>query len=437
MKNPRHIAVEALLKVTEKGAYSNLTLDSLILKYDLDSRDASFAGAVFYGVLERMVTLDACIAPHSKIPVEKLSPAVLQVLRAGIYQMLYMDSVPDSAAVNESVNLIKKLRKAQASGFVNGVLRSFLRSDKKIPVPKGPLCARLSVEYACPELLVKLWLDGYGEEATRRILAASLGRPPLYLRVNTLLITPEELISRLSAHGVEAQNVSGVPNCISVNKTGAIAKLPEYRRGFYHVQDISSQLAVQALEAAPGMRVLDCCSAPGGKAFTLFQLMEGKGEIIATDLHQHRVQLIGERAKQMKLAGISARVSDMTVFDETLGSFDRVLCDVPCSGLGVIRRKPEIKYKQFADFEELPKLQYKILETASQYCKAGGRLVYSTCTLNPVENQAVTEKFLQAHPAFEKAVLPELLGGDYCHTMLGQRDSDGFFVAAFTKKEDA
>jgi 16S rRNA (cytosine967-C5)-methyltransferase len=434
LKNPRHIAAETLLQIDSRAAWSNLALDGRIEKYGLDSRDSAFVGALVYGVLERLVTLDACIAAHCRQGIDKLSPAVLAALRLGVYQLLYMDGVPDHAAVGESVELVKKLRKGQAAGFVNGVLRSFLRAGKAIPLPDAPLSARLSVEYACPEPFVKLWLDSYGEEAARRILAASLGKPPLFLRANPLLISADELASRLSAHeGMSVTIDPDLPNCLVAENAGAIHRLPEYRRGFFHVQDKSSQLCALAVDVKPGMRVLDACSAPGGKAFTMAEMMENKGEIVAADLHEHRVKLIGDRAKQMKLDCVTPLAADMTQPNEALGQFDRVLCDVPCSGLGVIRRKPEIKGKNLDDFEKLPGIQYKILETSAQYCKAGGRLIYSTCTLNPAENEAVVSRFLAEHPEFQPAPLPELLGGESQRTILHDWGGDGFYLAGFRK----
>lgn len=433
MKNPRQLVVEALLKVESHGAWSNLVLDHQVLKYKMNPRDSAFFSALFYGVLERGVTLDACIAAHSKLPLEKLSPAVREVLRTGFYQLLYMDAVPDHAAVAESVEVVRRLRKAQAAGYVNGVLRSFLRDNKSIPVPEEPLPAKLSVEYACPEPLVGLWLESYGEDSTRRILTGSLGRPPLYIRVNTARISDDELISRLSAHQVAVTRDGSFDHCLLLEKAGAIYELPEYKRGFFHVQDKASQLAALAVDPASGDRILDACAAPGGKSFTLAGMMNNGGEIIACDLYGHRVELIKTRAKKMGFSSIQTRVMDMAVFDPALGVFDKVLCDVPCSGLGVIRRKPEIKWKNPADFQDLPGLQYKILETASQYCKSGGRLVYSTCTLNPAENEEVVEKFLREHPGFSLAVLPELLNGGGMRTILDDPGADGFFIAAMTR----
>lgn len=433
MKTPRHIAAEALLKIEQRGAWSNLTLDSLLQTYSLQARDAVFVSALFYGVLERRITLDACIAAHSKQPLDKLSPAVLAALRLGIYQLLYMESVPDSAAVHESVELVKHLRKAQAAGFVNGILRAFLRADQKIPVPQSPLSEKLSVRYSCSPALAAMWLESYGPEATEQFLSASLGVPPLYLRVNTVLISAEELVSRLRAHGMDVQIDPDLPDCLVAEGAGAVQKLPEYRRGFFHVQDKSSQLCALSLGVQPGMRVLDCCAAPGGKTFTLMQMMQNQGEVVATDLHEHRVALIAKRAKQMQLTGITPLAADMTSPLETLGIFDRVLCDVPCSGFGVIRRKPEIKYKPLEEIENLPELQYKILQTAAQYCQVGGQLLYSTCTLNPAENQQVAARFLQTHPEFVPAPLPDLLGGTPARTILNEWNADGFYLALFCR----
>ncbi len=439
MKSSRQLAAEALLRVDRQDAWSNLVLDNLLKKYKPDSRDAAFISALFYGVLERGVTLDACIAAHSKTPLEALSPQVAEVLRLGVYQLLYMGSVPDHAAVDESVSLVRTLGRPKAAGFVNGVLRAFLRANKAMPVPKAPLAARLSVEYSCPRLLVELWLKSYGEADTLRILKASLGRPDLYARVNTLLISPEELISRLAAHGVEAVADVGLENCLSIQGAGSVRELPEFKRGFFHVQDKASQLCAAAVMAKPGSRVLDVCAAPGGKSFTLAQIMRDEGEIVACDLHEHRVGLIRERQKKMRIKSVSAIMRDMTVYDESLGVFDHILCDVPCSGLGAVRRKPELKRRfagGFSEISALPDLQYKLLFTASQYCKAGGRIIYSTCTLNPDENEAVVERFLRENPAFAPAYLPESLGGGESRTLLGEMDADGFFIAAVRKVEN-
>jgi len=439
MKDTRQIVAEALCKMERERSWSNLVFDAQMQKYNLTSRDSAFAGALFYGVLERALTLDACIAAHSSTKLRKLSAPVLTALRIGLYQILYMDSVPDSAAVAESVELVKKLRQPKSAGLVNAVLRSFLRGEKKIPVPTGPVESALSVRYSCPVPLVRLWLDSYGEEMTRRILAQSLGRPPLAVRVNTRRVSPKLLAAQLEAGHVTVREDTQIPACLLLEGAGTVQKLPAYREGLFHVQDKSSQLCALALDARPGMRVLDACSAPGGKAFTIAQQMEDVGELVAMDLHPKRAQMVARRAAEMGLSAIRAGVADMSAPQNGLGLFDRVLCDVPCSGLGVIRRKPEIKYKPLEEYSEIPKIQYKILENSAQYCKEGGLLLYSTCTLNPAENQQIADRFLKDHPEFVPRQLcapgaaPGILSDGWQKTLLDEIDADGFFLACFQR----
>jgi 16S rRNA (cytosine967-C5)-methyltransferase len=435
MKNARLIAAQALLKLERREAWSNLTLDRALEHHTLKPEEAALAAALFYGVIERRITLDACIAAHSAKKPEKLDAPVLCALRLGIYQILYMDSIPHSAAVDESVKQVKKLRKTQASGYVNGVLRSFLRAGAVIPLPEHPLSARLSVEFSCPEPLVKSWLSAYGESAVRRFLSDSVGRAPAALRVNTLRTSSQELMERLAEENIIATPHPHVPNCLMA-QGGALHKTKAFGEGLFHLQDPASQLCALALEVSPGMRVLDACAAPGGKSFTIAQQMNNQGQLIACDLHPKRVGLIEKRAKEMGLDCINAQSRDMTEYDPALGTFDRVLCDVPCSGYGVIRRKPEIKYKKLEEFTDLPNIQYKILETTAQYCKVGGVLLYSTCTIHPAENGAVRERFLAAHPEFSPRPLGGLLGEDSQCTLMGEWDADGFYLAAFTRREE-
>jgi len=432
MKNPRQIAAVALLAAESRAAWSNLSLDSALRRHHLSPADSAFVANLFYGVIERRLTLDACIRAHSKQKPEKLSPQVLCALRLGVYQLLYMD-IPDHAAVGESVELMRAFRKPYASGFVNGVLRSFLRAGKNVPLPQGPLSARMSVEYSCPAPLVEILLDAAGETAARSFLADSLGRPPVSVRVNTLRTDAPSLIPLLEQEGVRAPPHSHLPDCLLLESTGAVAQLESYRQGLFHVQDVSSQLCVMALGLDPGMRVLDACAAPGGKTFTAAQLMGGKGEIVACDIHEQRVGLISQRAKQMGLTGITAICRDMTVHWDDLGTFDVVLCDVPCSGYGVIRRKPEIKYKLPSEFANISSLQYNILEKSAQYCKDGGLLLYSTCTFNPPENAGVVNRFLENHPEFSPRPLGGLLGEQSSRTLLGEFGGDGFYLAALRK----
>ena len=435
MKTARQIAVEALGKVNGSKGYSNIVIDKALEQSGLDLRDAAFATALFYGVLERMLTLDHCIAGFSKTPVEKLTPQVREILRVSLYQILYMDSVPDSAAVNEAVNLTRVFRKESAGGFVNGVLRAFLRSGKRVPRMAGSRADQLSVQYSCPAWLVQLWLDSYGEENTEGILKTSLGRPPVYIRANTLKTTADALSSRLEEEGAVVRRDEMEENCLRVSGTGDVTALPAFPEGLFHVQDKSSQLCVKALDARPGMRVLDICAAPGGKSFTAAQWMHGEGELLAMDLYRARAALVAEGAQRLGICCIAAKEGDASRYNSKLGLFDRVLCDAPCSGLGIIRRKPEIKYKNPEELGEIPQLQYNILSNSANYVKKGGILLYSTCTLNPGENEGVVERFLAEHRDFAPCRLPQSLGSSG-HTVTlfpHQGDTDGFFISTMER----
>lgn len=433
MKNARSIAVLALLKVNNDDGYSNLVLDGYIRENKLLPREAAFSTALFYGVLERKITLDGIISRYSKTPLRKLDPQVREVLRIALYQLLYMDGVPESAAVNESVKLCRELGKSSASGFVNGVLRTFLREGKPIIDPKKTPTEdqRLSLLYSCPPWLVQAFRRDYGEESLLSMLEASLGKPPLYLRVNTARITQQELMAQLEGENITVTEDLDLEGCLRVEGTGDITRLKSYQEGLFHVQDKASQLCCKALAAEPGQRVLDLCAAPGGKSFTLAQRMENQGELIACDLYESRTRLIAQGAERLGLTSIKPMQRDATQWDVTLGYFDRVLCDVPCSGLGIIRRKPEIKYKDPVEFETLPDYQYKILENAANYVDEGGILVYSTCTLSPRENQEVIRRLLEEHREFVPVPLAGLGLEEYSTTLLPQVDgTDGFFISA-------
>ncbi len=422
-KNARDTAVRALLRQQSAGSYSNLLIDSVCAQDKLDPRDAKFARALFYGTLERRLTLDHLLRQHSARPLEKLSPAVREILRAGAYQLLYMD-VDDYAAVSESVEQAKRLQCGRASGFVNGVLRSLLRDNKRIPPVEGSRAAQLEVEYACPAWLVEIWLAHYGEQACLRMLEQSLGKPPLYLRANTIRISAQVLAQQLQAQGAVCRLLEP-EGCIElISQPVATEQLNGFTQGLFHVQDRASQLCAAAVDAQPGMRVLDTCAAPGGKSFTVAQRMQGSGELIARDLHEKRARLVQEGARRLGLSNLHASAGDASVYAPELGRFDRVLCDVPCSGFGVIRRRPEIKYKTPESIRNLPQVQYKILQTSSQYLKEGGRLIYSTCTLLPQENEQVVMRFLAQAKGFQ------LISQ---HSYTGE-DSDGFFVAVLQRE---
>ncbi len=434
MAGARGLAVKLLCRLESSSSYSNLLLDSALQRSALSEQDKRFVSALFYGTLERKYTLDAVIADCLNDPRDKLSAEVRNILRIGLYQLLYMDSVPDNAAVDESVKLAKRLRNPALGGFVNGVLRGFIRNGRKLPEGKNDV-QKLALTYSCPIWLVEKWCDEYGRETAAAMLAASLGQAPTTVRANTLRMPLDGIAELLRSDGFKVSAADSAEDALVVSG-GSIEQSSAYKAGLLHVQDISCMLCCEALGAGQGDTVLDICSAPGGKAFTTAELMGNKGRVLAFDLHENRVRLIRSGAKRLGLTCIEAAVNDGKVFCSSLPTADRVLCDVPCSGLGVIRRKPEIKYKSPSEFERLPQIQYDILSVSSGYVKAGGTLVYSTCTLSRAENDEVAERFLAENPGFAAGQLPDKLGGGYKVTITPDRfGSDGFFIAVFIRKK--
>lgn len=438
LKNsPRQKAFEILLRIHTANAYSNLTIDTYLQKDNMDSRDKAFVSALVYGVCERQLTLDYNLSQYLRQPLKKLKPEVLIILRLGAYQILFMDKIPSSAAVNESVNLAKTNKSAFASGLVNAVLRNVIRNG--LALPDSNCENYLSVKYSCPQWLIDMWQKAYGEANTEKILETSLGDVPVYIRVNTTKSSPDELITSLADENIIAEKVNCIDDALMLKKQGSVEHLEAFRKGLFHVQDVSSQFCCKVLDASDGDKVLDVCSAPGGKTFTISEYMNNNGSVTACDIYQSRVKLIEEGALRLGLDSVKTEVNDATCFNESLGHFDKVLCDVPCSGLGIIRRKPEIKYKSLDDIDNLYDLQYLILCVTSGYVKKNGTLVYSTCSLNPKENIEVCRRFLEKNNDF---VLSDIPGGeDYgiveekTVTVLPfKNNTDGFFIAKFERK---
>jgi ribosomal RNA small subunit methyltransferase RsmB len=444
MNNARSAALSALLHVDVDEGYSNIVLDKTLASFPMEPRDKALASAIFYGVLERRITLDYFLRRFSKTPLEKLDPQVLEILRLGAYQILYLEKIPKSAAVNESVILAKENRLVKASGFINAVLRSLIRNigDIRLPDEQKDPAAYLSIQYSCPEWLIALWQCSYGPECTLGLLESLQDRPPVFARVNNTLITKEDLIRRLASEGVKAEPVTWLDDAISLEQTGSVSELPSFREGLFHIQDLSSQLCCALLNPLPGQRVIDVCSAPGGKAFTSAELMRNRGELLAFDRYKGKARLIRQGAQRLNLPIITASVRDAASPEQPLEPADRVLCDAPCSGLGIIRRKPEIRYKLQSSIDSLPDLQYRIVCESSKLVKRGGILVYSTCTLNPKENGQVAARFLESSGDFFPFALP--LPGTLKRvadepenqlTMMPHiHGTDGFFIAAFQKR---
>ena len=424
-------AVLDMLMKMEKSGYSNIILDSRLDGSGLSPQDKRFAARLFYGVLERQLTLDSVLSEYSSKPVDKLSPEVRQVLRMAVFQLLYMDSVPDNAAVNESVELIKQTKKQGTSGFVNAVLRSFIRGGKTVKYPEDK-AEMFSIKYSCPLWLVEQLLREYDEESVLSLLGVSVDSCKTAIRVNTLKTDAETLIECLASENINAVR-AGIPeNCLISDNIGSIENCSAFAEGLFHVQDISSQLCCMALEPKPDEVVLDVCAAPGGKTFTIAELMGGRGSIYALDLHKKRVDMIAGGAERLGITCVSALQSNSKEHNTVLPPADRILCDVPCSGLGVIGRKPEIKYKPKESLDGLPELQYEILSRSSEYLKKGGTLVYSTCSVSRAENDEVIARFLSEHEDFagENFADTTLFGSGYSITMFPKDfGGDGFFIA--------
>lgn len=437
MQNARNFTKKLLNTFFENSSYSNILLDNALAESDLSPQDKKFATNLFYGVIERQITLDAVISKYSKKSVKSLSDDVLQLLRIAVYQILYMDSVPDRAAVFESVKLAKRKKNSAVGGYVNGVLRSFLRDNKQIPVFDDEL-KDLSVKYSCPEWLIDKWMLEYGSDLMLDMLESSIGVPPVTARLNILKKSADEIISDIRETGIKVNKRTEADNCVEFFNIGEISHSHVYTKGLFHIQDISSQICCEVLNPKPGETVLDVCSAPGGKAFTISELMNNQGKVIACDLYEQRVELIKQGAKRLGLSIVDARVNDAASFSDNIGEADKVLCDVPCSGLGVIRRKPEIKYKNPDEFDNLQSIQRKILETSSKYLKKGGVLVYSTCTLSKAENDDIIDWFLENHTEFEKENIDgfeNIAKDEYKITITPKMfNSDGFFIAKLIKK---
>lgn len=435
VKSPRFTVLELLNKM-DNGAYSNLVLDSVLEGRSFSDRDKSFISRLFYGVLERRLTLEYVISAYSNKPLHNLDTSIVNILKIGLYQLLYMDSVPDNAAVNESVVLAKQSGKSSASGFVNAVLRNFIREGKKIKFPENKI-ERLSIEYSCdPELTQKL-VSEYSYDLAEDLLMSSVTPHKTYLRVNNLKIKADDLVKRFIDSDVSAEICDVTDNCITVENLGGIEKNTLFLQGLFHVQDLSSQLCCKVLDPQPGETVVDICAAPGGKTFTFTEMMNNNGRVIACDLHKNRVKLIENGAERLGISIIETFQNDAKIFSEKIPVADKVLCDVPCSGFGVIRSKPEIKYTALQDIKRLPEIQYEILSTASKYVKQGGELVYSTCTLNRDENDGVIDRFLAEHSDFEPVNILENfknVSQGYKVTIFPKHfDCEGFFISKIRK----
>ena len=399
----REVALLTLNACQRQGGWSDGILKKQLAQAGLDSRDGALATQLCFGVLQNQLLLDFYLSKFSNLPLKRMEGKVVQALRLGAYQMLFLDKIPHSAAVNSAVEMTRAhCKNPRAAGMVNGILRTLGRNLDRLPtIPQDDPVHYLSTLYSHPEWLVREFLLELGTEGTSALLKANNSPAPMTAMVNTTKTTAEEVTAALTAEGAEAEPHPWLEDCLVLNRTGDLERLSAFRDGLFYVQDPASRLAVQALDPEPGMRVLDCCAAPGGKSFAAAIAMGNRGEVVSRDLHPHKKRLIQAGADRLGLSIVSPGTADASVFrPEWENAFQRVLVDAPCSGLGVIRKKPDIRYKDPAPLEGLPRVQQAILDNSARYVMPGGVLVYSTCTLLPRENQLVVQEFLSRNSAF-------------------------------------
>ena len=428
----REVALRALVACEQQGAWSDGFLKKTLRSAGLDSRDAALATRLCFGVLQNQLLLDDYLGKLSTVKLEKMEPAIRNILRLGAYQVLFLDRVPDHAAVSEAVDLARKSsRNPRSAGLVNGVLRSLIRQKDSLEPPKDP-----AVRYSHPQWLYQAFCQRLGREEAAALMAANNGEPPTCAQVNTTKATVEEVTDSLQAEGVEVQPHPWLPDCLLLSHTGSLEELTAFQKGFFYIQDAAAKLAV--LDAGPrrNMAVLDACAAPGGKSFAAAIAMGGQGSVTSCDIHPHKIDLIQAGARRLGLEKcISAQVlNGKECKEEFLDRFDLVIADVPCSGLGIIRKKPDIRYKDPKPLEGLPQVQKAILDNVSRYVRPGGVLLYATCTLLERENEGVVRVFLDKHKDFtlEGFQVP----GDFEGAREGmvtcwphRHGTDGFFFA--------
>lgn len=444
--NEREIVLEVLLEITEQGMYSHIVLRDVLNKYQyLEKKERSFITRVTEGTLEHMMEIDYILDQFSKVKVKKMKPVIRNIMRSAVYQMKYMDSVPVSAACNEAVKLAVRKRFGSLRGFVNGVLRNVARNLDQIEYPTEPL-KRLSIQYSMPEWILNLWLKAYDSDIVEQMLQAFQRETPLTIRCNLRMVTPKQLKEHLEAEGVTVKVHPYLEYAFHISGFDYLGDLESFQNGEFSVQDISSMLVSELAGPKEGDYVIDVCAAPGGKSLHMAEKLNGSGHVEARDLTEYKVGLIQENIERTGLSNVEAVQQDALIFDETsVGKADIVLADLPCSGLGVLAKKTDLKYKATKEgADSLAKLQREMLKNVQAYVKDEGKLVYSTCTINPAENMDNVHWFLNQYPEFElidiHGSLCEELQKDVkengCIQLLpGVHQSDGFFLACMKKRK--
>ena len=428
----RAAALRVLTACRMSGAWADAALNAELKRAPLSAPDAALASRIIYGVLQNRMLLDHWIAAFCSQRPEHLQQPLPDILRIGAYQILFLDKIPDRATVTEAVELAKASKRGAAAGLVNAVLRRIAQSREHPPaLPAGPI-GRLCVETSHPRWLVERLIGILGREEAEAFCRADNAVAPVTVQVNPLKTSAEALLSALSAAGRAARPRAWAPDCLELSAVGDLTALPAFRNGEFFVQDAAARCVTLAAWIAPGMRVLDVCAAPGGKSFSAAFAMRGEGEVVACDLHENKLKRIRTSAERLGLACIDTETADGRVFRPAWeGAFDAVLCDVPCSGLGIIRKKPDVRYTDPSTLSALPPIQRAILANAARYVRPGGVLLYSTCTVLPEENEGVTDAFLSENDHFAYESFPLPVGpADGRVTLWPQRHgTDGFYFA--------
>ena len=428
--NTRDLVVEILLLVTRDGQYSHIALNQVLEKYQyLDKSDRAFITRVTEGTLERMIELDYITDQFSKVKVKKMKPVIRAIVRSAVYQLKYMDSVPDSAVCNEAVKLSVSRGFGGLRGFVNGVLRSIARNLDSVQYPPEGTKEYLSVRYSMPPWILEQWLAWYTPEQVEQMLRNFLEEKPTSIRCNLHQISREDLKRKLAGEGVKAEEVPELPCALLISGYDYLGALPSFQEGDFQVQDISSLLVAERANPREGDYIIDVCAAPGGKALHLADKLRGTGMVQARDISDYKVGLIWDNIRRAGMENIEAVRWDATVLDEeSVEKADIVIADLPCSGLGVLGRKSDLKYRMTREGEkELAALQRQILSQVWRYVKPGGKLVYSTCTINREENEENAAWFQAEYPEFRLVSEEQLLPG--------QQAGDGFYIAVFVRKD--
>lgn len=447
-KNLRELALDSLLKIENEEAYSHLVVNYMIKQGKLHEKDIGLFTEIVYGTVQRKNTLDFILSRFLPKKIKKKDEWILTLLRMSVYQMEYLERIPDRAILFEAVQIAKKRGHRGLANLVNGILRNVQRSGPPLFNEIHDEVERVAVEYSHPIWLVSRWVQHYGLEIAQNICKANLERPIVTARVNTMKTTVSEVLKLLSDDGVVAQRGKLSPDSIEI-KSGNLIHTNVFQQGYVTIQDESSMLVARALQPQKGDKILDCCAAPGGKTTHIAELMNNEGEIIATDIHEHKIKLIEQHIERLQLVNVKTERLDVREAHQKFSkeSFDRILVDAPCTGFGVLRRKPDIKWtKEEQDVEEMVTIQQQILESVSPLLKKGGTLVYSTCTIEPSENEQVIREFLTKHPDYQfdpvlKERLPEQLYPYYdeecseIQILPHYFQSDGFYIAVLRKKK--